>query len=102
MARSMRLKSQPVSVIRRIGVLAITVGVALVALEQSVLAEEVAGSQVGHVLAAAEHLGVTLLDGQQLVREVPLANEMTALFHAHLLREGSDFPEVFLRDLLEQ
>ena len=54
------------------------------------------------MLAAAEHLGLTLLDGQELVGEVALADEVPALLHARLVGERGELPKLFLGDRLEQ
>ncbi len=98
----MRLRSQPVSVISRVGSVATTVALRAVLLEQADLAEEVAGTEVGDVLAAARDLDRALLDRHQLVRVVALAHELAAGRDADLLREGRDFSERVVRDRLEQ
>src|SRR4051812_7938072 len=65
-----------------------------VLLEQADLAEEVAGSEVGNVLAVAQHLGLALLDGHELVGEVALSDEIAPLVHGLLLGERRDLRQL--------
>src|SRR3954465_2951816 len=77
-------------------------GRAPVLLEQPDLPEEVAGAEIGHVLVPAQNLGLSLLDGHELVGEVALADEVGPLVHRLLLGEGRDLRELLVIDVLEQ
>jgi hypothetical protein len=54
------------------------------------------------VLATPRHLGLTLLDRHELIREVALADEHVTCRHADLLGEGRDLGELLVRDVREQ
>src|SRR5215211_910753 len=77
-------------------------GVAERLLEQAHLAEEVAGTEIRHVLAVPGDLGFTLLDRHELVGEIAFSHEPATRLHADLLREGRDLGELFVRYVCEQ
>ena len=90
----MRFMSQPVRVTSFMGVFAVTVAFHL--------AEEVAGPEVGHVLAVARDLGLPVLDRHELVREVAFTDQLTSLVHRHVLREASNLRELLVGHVREQ
>src|SRR3989475_5522662 len=60
-------------------------GVALPLRQHTHLAEEVPGSEIGDVIAVARHLGLPVLDHEQVVRVVALVDEVLAARHLELV-----------------
>ena len=100
--RSMRFRSQPVRVISRIGVFAVTVALRSVFSSRPISPKKSPGPRSATCSPLARDLRLALLDGHELVGEVALPDQLSALVHGDLLGEGGDLRELLVRHVLEQ
>jgi hypothetical protein len=75
---------------------------ALLLLEQALLAEDVAGAEVGDLLAAALDADRAVLDGVEVVGVAALLDDRLALGERDEHRERGDLVELALVDVLEE
>src|SRR5215211_3426490 len=71
-------------------------------IEHPCLAEDVALSEVGDVIAIAGHLRGAILDREQLAREAALLEDHLALGDLLRLREGRDLLELLVGSIREE